>query len=226
MCGRFVQRYGWHEVQDLYELPAGPARNLQAHYNIAPTDPVEVVRLDTDGAIELVSMRWGLVPWWWNKPLKQLPASFNARAETVANKPMFRDAFKRSRCIIPASGYYEWLKRPDGRQPYFITAADAGLLSFAGLWDRWKNPETGERIASCTIIVTDANELTRPIHDRMPVVLDRADIRPWLRGEADTELLRPAAEDRLRMWPVSRRVNKTGTGDDDPSLIDEVAVKP
>jgi putative SOS response-associated peptidase YedK len=96
------------------------------------------------------------------------------------------------------------------------------VLSFAGLYNRWKNPETGERIASCTIIVTDANELTRPIHDRMPVVLDKADIRPWLSGAAATELLRPAAEDRLRMWPVLRRVNKTGTGDDDPTLIDEV----
>lgn len=224
MCGRFVQRYGWHEVQDLYELPAGPARNLQAHYNIAPTDPVDVVRLDAEGATELTSMRWGLVPWWWNKPLKQLPTSFNARAESVAGKPMFRDAFKRHRCIILASGYYEWLKRPDGRQPYYISAADGGLLSFAGLWDRWKNPETGERLTSCTIIVTDANELTRAIHDRMPVVLQKADIRSWLRGDAGVELLRPAAEDRLRMWPVSRRVNKTGTGDDDPTLLDEVAI--
>jgi putative SOS response-associated peptidase YedK len=136
---------------------------------------------------------------------------------------MFRDAFKRHRCIIQASGYYEWLKRPDGGQPYFISAADGSVLSFAGLWDRWKNSETGDLVTSCAIIVTDANALTRPIHDRMPVVLDRADVRPWLSGEAGTELLRPAAEDRLRTWPVSRRVNKTGTGDDDPTLIDEVA---
>jgi putative SOS response-associated peptidase YedK len=136
---------------------------------------------------------------------------------------MFRDAFKRHRCVIPASRYYEWLKKPDGRQPYFVSAADGSVLSFAGLWDRWKNPETGEPVISCTIIVTDANELTRPIHDRMPVVLDRADIRPWQSGEARVELLKPPADDRLRMWPVSRRVNKTGTGDDDPTLIEEVA---
>jgi putative SOS response-associated peptidase YedK len=168
-------------------------------------------------------MRWGLVPWWWKKTLKELPAGFNARAESVADKPMFRDAFKRNRCVIPASGYYEWLKRPDGRQPYYITATDGEVLNFAGLYDRWKNPETGERIASCTIIVTDANELTRPIHDRMPVVLDKADVGPWLKGDAGTELLKPAAENRLRMWPVSRRVNKTGSGDDDPTLLDEVA---
>ena len=222
MCGRFTQRYSWSEIQDLYDL-AGAARNLQPHYNIAQTDPVEVVRPAAVGTAELVSMRWGLIPWWWKKTLKEMPASFNARAETVADRPMFRDAFQRHRCIIPASGYYEWLKRPDGRQPYFISAADGGVLSFAGLWDRWKNPETGEPAISCTIIVTDANALTRPIHDRMPVVLDKADIGPWLSGEGGTELLKPAAEDRLRMCSVSRRVNKTGTGDDDATLLDEVA---
>jgi putative SOS response-associated peptidase YedK len=137
---------------------------------------------------------------------------------------MFRDAFKRHRCIVPASGYYEWLKRPDGKQPYFMSAADGGVLSFAGLWDRWKNPETGELVTSCTIIVTDANALTGAIHNRMPVVLDNADVRRWLNGTGGTELLRPAGEDRLRMWPVSRRVNKTGTSDEDPTLIDEITV--
>jgi putative SOS response-associated peptidase YedK len=222
MCGRFTARYTWREVHDLYYL-TGAARNLQAHYNIAPTDTVEVVRSADGGTNELVPMRWGLVPWWWKKPLKQLPASFNARAETVTDKPMFRGAFERHHCTIPASGYYEWIKRPDGKQPYFISATDGGVLSFAGLWDRWKNPETGEPLASCTIIVTDANALTRTIHDRMPVLLDKADIKSWLNGTSGAELLRPAAEDRLGMWPVSRRVNKTGSGDDDPTLVDEVA---
>jgi len=222
MCGRFSQRYTWREIRDLYDL-TGTARNLQAHYNIAPTDTVEVVRPAADGANELVPMRWGLIPYWWKKPLKQLPSTFNARAENVVDKPMFRDAFKRHRCIIPASGYYEWITMPDGKQPYFISAADGGVLSFAGLWERWKNPESGEFVTSCTIIVTDANALTRPIHDRMPVVLDKADIAAWLGGAAGAEVLKPAAEDRLRLWPVSRRVNKTGTGDDDPTLIDEVA---
>jgi putative SOS response-associated peptidase YedK len=116
MCGRFTQRYTWREIRDLYDL-TGTARNLQAHYNIAPTDTVDVVR-SASGVTELMSMR--------KKPLKQLPASFNARAESVTNKPMFRDAFKRHRCIIPASGYYEWIARPDGKQPFFISAADGG----------------------------------------------------------------------------------------------------
>jgi putative SOS response-associated peptidase YedK len=222
MCGRFTQKFTWHEIRDLYEL-TGAARNLQSHYNIAPTDTVEVVRSAEGGAAELVPMRWGLVPYWWKKPLKQVPATFNARAETVASTPMFRDAFKRHRCVVPASGYYEWLKRPDGKQPYFISAADGGVLSLAGLWDRWKNPETGETVTSCTMIITNANALTGAIHNRMPVVLNDADIGRWLNGTAGEELLRSAAEDRLRMWPVSRRVNKTGTGDDDPTLIDEVA---
>ena len=222
MCGRFTQRYTWREIRDLYGL-TGAARNLQAHYNVAPTDTVDVVRPADGGTTELVSMRWGLIPYWWNKPLKQLPASFNARAETVVDRPMFRDAFRRHRCIIPASGYYEWIARPDGKQPYFISAADGGVVSFAGLWDRWKNPETGERVVSCTIIVTDANALTRPIHDRMPVLLHEANFKPWLSGAAGADLLRPAPDDRVRMWPVSRRVNKTGSDDDDPTLIDEVA---
>jgi putative SOS response-associated peptidase YedK len=155
------------------------------------------------------------------KAVKQLPATFNAREESVADKPMFRDAFRRHRCIIPATGYYEWIKRSDGKQPYF-SAAGGGVLSFAGLWDRWKTPEPGEPVASCTIIVMDANPLTRTIHDRMPVLLDKADIEPWLSGAAGSELLKSAADDRLRMWPVSRRVNRTGSGDDDPTPIGEV----
>jgi len=141
---------------------------------------LNVVRL-ANGASELVPMHWRLIPYRWKKPLTQLPATFNARAESVADKPIFRDAFKRHRCIIPASGYYEWITKPDGKQPYYINAADGTMLSFAGLWDRWRDLATSEPVASCTIIVTDANALTRPIHDRMPVVLDtrRMSGRGW-----------------------------------------------
>jgi putative SOS response-associated peptidase YedK len=116
MCGRFTQHYTWREVHELYGL-TGAARNLQVHYNITPTDTVDAVRPADSSAIELMPMRWGLIPYWWKKPLKQLPATFNARAESVAHKPMFRDAFKRRRCIIPASGYYEWIKRPTAGSP-------------------------------------------------------------------------------------------------------------
>jgi putative SOS response-associated peptidase YedK len=222
MCGRLTGRYTWREIRELYGL-TGASRNLQAHYNIAPADALDVVKPVVDGTSELVSMRWGLIPYWWRKPLKYLPATFNARAESVADQPMFRDAFHWQRCIVPASGYYEWITRPNGIQPYYISAADGGTLSFAGLWDRWRNVENGERMTSCTIIVTDANTLMQPIHDHMPAILEPADFEAWLYGDGGTELLRSAADDRLCMWPVSRRVSQTGTGDDDPTLIDEVA---
>jgi putative SOS response-associated peptidase YedK len=180
VCGRFTQAYTWRELVELYGLTQ-PARNLEPHYNIAPTDTVEVVA-QRDGKRELASMRWGLIPWWWKRPLKELPSTFNARAETVATKPMFRDAFRRSRCVIPASGYYEWQPTPTGKQPFYITSAGDAVLSFAGLRDEWRTPEAGERIASCTVVVTAANALTRAIHDRMPVVLAERDVEPWLSG--------------------------------------------
>jgi putative SOS response-associated peptidase YedK len=143
-------------------------------------------------------------------------------AESVADKPMFRSAFKGNRCIIPASGYFEWKKMRDGKQPHFISAADGGMLSIAGLWDRWRSTDTGETGLFCTMIVTDANAFTRAVHNRMPVLLDRPNLESWLTAAAGPELLRPAVEDRLRMWPVSRRVNRTG-GADDPALLAEIA---
>ena len=111
MCGRFTQRYTWSEVLQFLRVFGSP-RNLQPHYNIAPTMNVDAIRLDKDGKRELVPMRWGLIPAWWAKSLKEIPATFNARAEYVADKPMFRDAFKGQRCIIPASGFYEYRGRP------------------------------------------------------------------------------------------------------------------
>ena len=154
-----------------------------------------------------------------------MPSTFNARAETVAEKPMFRSAFKRSRCIVPASGYYEWRPAEGGKQPYFISAADGSVLSIAGLWDEWRDPATSEAVLSCTAIVTAANDFTRGIHDRMPVLLGSHDLDAWLIGKAGAELLRPAPNDLLRMWPVSKRVNVSGRGDDDPSLIEPVEDK-
>jgi len=198
-----------------------PARNLRPRYNIAPTTAVDVVRLADTGS-ELVPMRWGLIPGWWKKTAKEVPSTFNARAETVAVKPMFRLAFKRTPCIVPASGYYEWRAAEGGKQPYFISAANGAVLSIAGLWDRWKDPETGEAISSATLIVTAANDFTQRIHDRMPVLLGQQDHEAWLTGKAGVELLRPAPDDLLRMWPVSKRVNVSGRGDDDASLIEPV----
>lgn len=213
MCGRFTQSYTWRELVELYRLTV-PARNLRPRYNIAPTTTVDVVRLADTGP-ELGPMRWGLIP-----TAKEVPSTFNARAETVAQKPMFPSAFKRTRCIVLASGYYEWRAVEGGKQPYFISAAYGAVLSIAGLWDEWRDPESGEAILSCTLIVTAANDFTRPIHDRMPVLLERQDHDAWLTGKDGAELLRPAPNDLLRMWPVSQRVNASGRGDDDPSLIE------
>ncbi|MGB6441573.1 MAG: SOS response-associated peptidase, partial [Methyloceanibacter sp.] len=160
MCGRFTNRLTWREIVALYRLtvPPTPERNLPGRYNICPTDTIDTV-VERDGKRDLVPMRWGLVPWWWKKKAKETPATFNARAETVASKPMFRDSFKRKRCLIPASGYYEWQATPTGKQPYYYTARDGSPLTIAGLWDEWKDSETGLPLVSCTMIITGANEL-------------------------------------------------------------------
>ena len=130
MCGRFTNRLTWREIVALYRLsvPAEPERNLPGRYNICPTDTIDTV-VERDGKRDLVPMRWGLVPWWWKKKTKETPATFNARAETVTSKPMFRDAFKRKRCLIPASGYYEWQATPTGKQPYYYAARDGWPLT-------------------------------------------------------------------------------------------------
>jgi putative SOS response-associated peptidase YedK len=159
-----------------------PARNLEPRYKVAPTSTIDAVRV-RDGALELVPMRWGLVPSWWKKPLKDVPASFNARGETVADKPMFRSAFKRTRCIIPASGYYEWRTINGVKQPNYFSASDAGVLSIAGLWDEWNDITSGEPLLSCTMIVTEANEFAGRVHDRMPVFLAGDSFETWLDGE-------------------------------------------
>jgi putative SOS response-associated peptidase YedK len=221
MCGRFTQAYTWRELYELYRLTCPPA-NIEPRYNIAPTTTTDVV-VPHEASRDLISMRWGLIPSWWKKTTKEVPSTFNARAETVVSKPMFRTAFKRGRCLIPASGYYEWQPTPGGKQPYYISAADHSPLSMAGLWDQWTGVEKGARVQSCTIIVTAANALTGAIHDRMPVIIEPKDFGPWLSGEAGTELLRPAPDNRLRLWPVSKRVNRTGNIDDSV-LIEEISL--
>ncbi len=220
MCGRFTNRLTWRELVALYRLtvPAAPELNLPARYNICPTTTIDAV-IERDAKRELVPMRWGLVPSWWKKKAKETPATFNARAETVAEKAMFRAAFKRTRCLIPASGYYEWKAMPDGKQPYYFSAPDGSPLTIAGLWDEWKDIETGEPLKSCTMIITVANEYVSKIHDRMPVLLQQKDFDIWLTGKAGIELLKPAPDDYLQMYPVSRRVNSSRAPGDDPTLI-------
>lgn len=218
MCGRFTQSYTWAQVREFLNF-LGTPRNLQPHYNIAPTTAIDVLRLNDQGR-ELVSMRWGLVPPWWKKPLKELPATFNARAESVAEKPMFREAFKTRRCIIPISGFYEWTGAKNDRQPHLFSAADGSpVLAVAGLWSPWRDPATGEAGLSCTLIVSGASDWMKSYHDRMPVLLRPDRFSAWLDGSLGPEALRPAAEDALRAWPVSKRVNRAGDGDDEPAIL-------
>jgi putative SOS response-associated peptidase YedK len=173
VCGRFTVKATWAELIALYRLTMdAPPHNLRPRYNVCPTDPVDVVTAQ-EGKRELIPMRWGLVPRWWTKPLNELRvATFNARAETVETKPFFRDAFKRTRCLIPISGYYEWQSTPGGKQPWYFTARDGSpLLTAAGLSDEWKDRVTGEQLKSCTMIITEPNGFVAEVHDRMPVLL-------------------------------------------------------
>ncbi|RNJ48216.1 SOS response-associated peptidase [Methylocystis hirsuta] len=220
MCGRFTQHLSWEELQRLADLIGQPC-NLAPRYNIAPTTQIEVIR-PAAGGNELVPMRWGLVPVWWKDSLSKLPATFNARAETVAEKPMFRSAFKARRCVIPASGFYEWTGTKAGKAPHYFSAPDGRPLAFAGLWERASHPDTRQIIDSAAIIVGPANEWMSRFHDRMPVSLDWRDVGLWMAGGDTGALLHPPAEDALQEWTVSPRVNRSGVGDDDPTLIGEI----
>jgi putative SOS response-associated peptidase YedK len=226
MCGRFTYRLTWEEIVRLYRLTLDqPAQNTRARYNICPTTTIDTI-VEREGKRELARMRWGLVPSWWSKPLKELKlATFNARAETVAKKPFFRSAFKRTRCLIPVLGYYERQNTPSGKQPYHFTARDGSpALTIAGLWDEWRDKVSGEVLKSCTMIITEANESVAEVHDRMPVLLAEKDFEPWLSGSAGLELLKPARDNLLQSWPVSKRVNSSRAPDEDATLIDRVAI--
>jgi putative SOS response-associated peptidase YedK len=224
VCGHFTVKATWAELVALYRLTMdAPPHNLRPRYNVCPTDPVDVVTAEK-GKRVLAPMRWGLVPRWWSKPLKELRmATFNAHAETVETKPFFRDAFMRSRCLIPLSGYYEWQSTPGGKQPWYFTAADGSpLLTAAGLWDEWKDRTTGEQLKSCTMLITEPNDFVAEAHDRIPVLLTENQFSPSLSGEAGMELLRPAPNDYLQRWPVSKRVNSSKADADDATLTEPI----
>jgi len=223
MCGRFTYALTRQDLERLYRLTLDqPLPNTRARCNVCPTDPIDTI-VGRKGKRELMSMRWGLIPSWWSKPIKL--AAFNARAETVVEMPFFRDAFKRTRCLIPVSGYYEWQDTPDGKQPWYFTARDGSpALTIAGLWDEWRDKASGEKLKTCTLITTEPNNFVAEVDDRMPVLLAEKDYEPWLSGTGGTELLKPAADDLLQKWPVSKRVNSSKAPADDPTLIDRVQI--
>lgn len=225
MCGRFVlmtpgrdlaKRFGLEEVAE-----------LEPRYNIAPTQVVVIIRLDRDTLQRrLVHVKWGLIPF-WAKDTSIGNKLINARAESASQKSAFRAAFKTRRCLVPADGFYEW-KKQEGKQkqPYLVRSADRSPFAFAGLWESWTGPD-GETIESCTILTTDANELTQPIHDRMPVILKPEDYDLWLDPEIkDPELLkpllRPYPSEEMVAEPVSSSVNKASY--DAPDCVEPVSV--
>ena len=209
MCGRYTLSVPGDVVAELFEVDEVP--ELEPRYNIAPTQEVAAVRRRRGQAgRELIPLRWGLIPRWAEDPSIG-NRMINARAETVAEKPSFRSAFKRQRCLVVADGFYEWKKNADGtKQPYFIHLASGEPFGFAGLWERWD--KEGEPIESCTLLTTEPNTLMASLHDRMPVILPREAWETWLDQEISDRdrlepLLAPYDPAAMEAWPVSRRVN-------------------
>ncbi|MBI1294093.1 hypothetical protein GC175_03930 [bacterium] len=218
MCGRFALRASPEQLAELFDLPEAPP--AAPRYNIAPTQPVFSVRTNPHtGVREATFFTWGLVPSWADDPSIG-SRMINARAETVAEKPSFRAAYKYRRCLIPTDSFYEWQKTKEGKQPHLIGMADGAPFAFAGLWEHWER--NGSVIESCTILTTDANELVSPIHNRMPVILDPADFDEWLSpkiqgGDKLRHLLRPFPKERMKAYPVSTLVNNPRN--EDPSCV-------
>ena len=204
MCGRFAFYSPAEATAALFG--AAGSFDLGPRYNIAPTQDIAAVRDAGDEGRELVALRWGLVPFWAKDPAIG-NRMINARAETVAEKPAFRAAYRRRRCLVLADGFYEWHREGSVKIPYFISLASEEPFAFAGLWEQWRSKETDESLQTATLVTTQANDFLAPLHHRMPVILDRDRADRWLAG--DDELVATAAADcpRLRAWPVDRRVN-------------------
>lgn len=206
MCGRFANTKKFEELRAYYNAVGNDP--WTENYNVAPTQMIPVVTDTEEEGREIRLMRWGLVPF-WAKDIKIGASMINARAETLAEKPGFKDSFKDKRCIIPASGFYEWKKLTEAKLPYYFTPEE-GLFSFAGLWSRWISPE-GKELESCTIITTEANDIVKPIHDRMPVILGHNAWGAWMNESTKpkelAELLKPFSDGKMSGYAVSKLVN-------------------
>ncbi|MBV6625779.1 MAG: SOS response-associated peptidase [Rivularia sp. (in: Bacteria)] len=211
MCGRFTLIAEPERLKEIFEISDISNCEFEARYNIAPTQNVATVLSDSESEKRQCQLlRWGLIPS-WSKDSKIGPRMINARAETLAEKPSFRSAFKRRRCLVLADGFYEWKNLANRKQPYYFQLQDKQPFAFAGLWEEWQSPEN-EKINSCTIITTDANELLQPIHHRMPVILQQPDYQKWLdphvrNTELLQELLHPLQSEKMTSYAVSIRVN-------------------
>lgn len=220
MCGRYSLQHTPEQIAERFEVIESTFQ-VEPRYNIAPSQTLAVVGATPNGR-KLAGRKWGLVPFWAADPSVG-NRMINAKAETLAEKPAFKYAIAKRRCLIPADGFYEWQKRKDGpNQPFYIRRRDRGLFAFAGLWEYWVSPE-GEELRSCTIITVDPNELLRPLHDRMPAILAREHEAMWLDPSIkDPAVVRPLLDsypgDELEFYPVARSVNSPAI--DAPSLIE------
>ncbi len=217
MCGRFIIHTPSEDLQLLFELAETPPV-MPPRYNVAPTQPIPVVRLER-GARKLVQLQWGLIPFWSKAPPS--PPQINARGETVDQKPMYREAFQHRRCLVPANGFYEWQEVGKIKQPYLIRASNAGPFAMGAVWERWRNPQ-GKEVETVAIVTTSANATLQGLHDRMPVILDRDDWSLWLDPESELvhvkSLIKPVPDESFVSFPVSTRVN--AVANDDATLIE------
>jgi putative SOS response-associated peptidase YedK len=226
VCGRYAFFSPAEAVKRTFALADFP--QLEPRYNIAPTQPVPVLRERQSGQRECALLHWGLIPS-WAKEKSVGNRMINARAETLSERPAYRSAFRRRRCVVLADGWYEWQKVASGKQPWFICARDGSPLGLAGLWESWRDPGGGETIESCTIVTTDAAGPLAEIHHRMPAVLPTAGVAPWLdpRLEDAASLsawLAPRDPADFSARPVGRRVNNPGN--QGPDLIEAAAPDP
>jgi putative SOS response-associated peptidase YedK len=221
MCGRYVITSPPAAIRAMFGYPEQP--NFPARYNVAPTQPIPIVRM-ADGKRQFALMRWGLIPAWVKDP-KTFSLLINARGESVIDKPAFRAAMRRRRCLIPADGFYEWKESGGRKQPYFVRLRKAGTpFAFAGLWETWTGPN-GEEMDTAAIVTTKASRTLAAIHDRMPVILPPDAFDLWLNcahvdATTAAALLLPAREDLLEAYPISPAVNRVAN--DDARLLEPV----
>jgi putative SOS response-associated peptidase YedK len=216
MCGRYRLSRRKQVIEEHFDAMSG-GEEWNPRYNIAPTQPVVVIRQHPKKSMrELSLMRWGLVPS-WAKDLSGAARMINARAETVTEKPAFREALKSRRCLLPADGFYEWMRKGGAKQPYCFEVNEGELFAFAGLWERWRDAR-GKVLETCSILTTKPNRVAAVVHDRMPVILEPESYEIWLdpgMGDVGTvwDMLKPYDARRMRCFPVSSRINSVVNDD-------------
>ncbi len=227
MCARITITTTGTEIADLFGLSydrSNPRPLSRPRYNVAPTTIIPVIRA-VNGVRELTDLRWGLIPFWNADP--KHTGFVNARAETAPVKPAFRDPFRWRRCLVPADGFFEWKTSGKKKRPYFFRKAGGGMFVYAGVWDRWKGPNG--LVETVTVLTVSANDLVKPLHDRMPAIISEGQFSAWLdpnesRPSRLLPLLQPYPVERMEKWAVSERVNSTTS--DDADLLTSVPEPP